>query len=53
MPAHRYSLYEACHRGDLSVTEAVSSEIVTLPLHSFMHEADIAYICDTIKECLS
>jgi dTDP-4-amino-4,6-dideoxygalactose transaminase len=50
MPAHRYSLYESCDRGDLSVTEEVSSEIVTLPLHSFMHEADIAYICNTIKE---
>lgn len=50
MPAHAYSLYEHCPRGDLPVTERVSSEIVTLPLHSFMHEADIDYICEAIAD---
>jgi dTDP-4-amino-4,6-dideoxygalactose transaminase len=48
MPAHSYSLYRDCPRGELDVTERVSSEIVTLPLHSFMHEADIEYICGAI-----
>lgn len=48
MPAHTYSLYRDCPRGDLAVTERVSSEIVTLPLHSFMHESDIEYVCDAI-----
>jgi len=48
MPAHSYSLYRDCPRGELEVTERVSSEIVTLPLHSFMHEADIEYICEAI-----
>ena len=48
MPAHSYSLYRDCPRGELEVTERVSSEIVTLPLHSFMHKADIEYICEAI-----
>jgi dTDP-4-amino-4,6-dideoxygalactose transaminase len=50
MPAHEYSFYKECARGNLTITESVSAEIVTLPLHSFMHEADIDYICETIAE---
>jgi len=50
MPAHEYSLYKDCPRGNLSVTERVSAEIVTLPLHSFMHDADIDYICEAIAD---
>jgi dTDP-4-amino-4,6-dideoxygalactose transaminase len=50
MPAHSYTLYTECPRGDLSVTERVSSEILTLPLHSFMHESDVEYICAAIAE---
>jgi dTDP-4-amino-4,6-dideoxygalactose transaminase len=50
MPAHAYSLYTGCPRGDLAVTERVSAEIMTLPLHSFMHEADIDYICEAIAD---
>jgi dTDP-4-amino-4,6-dideoxygalactose transaminase len=50
MPAHRYSLYESCRRGDLTVTDRVSSEIVTLPLHSFMHESDIDYVCEAVTD---
>jgi dTDP-4-amino-4,6-dideoxygalactose transaminase len=53
MPAHSYSLYRDCPRGELPVTERVSSEIVTLPLHSFMHESDIDFICDAIADFFS
>jgi dTDP-4-amino-4,6-dideoxygalactose transaminase len=49
MPAHRYTFYRDAPRGELSVTEQVASEIVTLPLHSFMHESDLAYICDAVR----
>jgi dTDP-4-amino-4,6-dideoxygalactose transaminase len=48
MPAHSYSVLADSPRGDLSVTERVSSEILTLPLHSFMHDDDIEYICEAI-----
>jgi dTDP-4-amino-4,6-dideoxygalactose transaminase len=48
LPVHLYSLYAGCPRGDLSVTELVSSEILTLPLHSFMHEDDVEYVCEAI-----
>ncbi len=35
-PGHRFTLFKDCRAGDLSVTERVSREIVTIPLHSFM-----------------
>ena len=50
MPAHTYSLYQAAPRGELPVTERVSSEIVTLPLHSFMTNSDIEFICEAITK---
>jgi len=50
MPAHTYTLYRDCPRGDLAVTDLVSSQVVTLPLHSFMHVADLETICDAIAE---
>jgi dTDP-4-amino-4,6-dideoxygalactose transaminase len=36
MPAHRYAFYRSCRRGPLEVTDRVSSQIVTLPLHQRM-----------------
>lgn len=37
-PGHWFELFQACRRGDLSVTERVGHEIVSLPLHSLMSE---------------
>lgn len=53
MPAHTFSFFQDAPRSDLSVTELVSSEIVTLPLHSFMHESDIEYVCEAVKAFFS
>jgi dTDP-4-amino-4,6-dideoxygalactose transaminase len=53
MPAHSYSLYRDCRRGELPVTERVCSEVLTLPLHSFMHEDDIDYVCESIADFLT
>ncbi len=39
-PGHWFTLFHETGRGDLSVTEQVGHEIVTLPLHSFMREHD-------------
>jgi dTDP-4-amino-4,6-dideoxygalactose transaminase len=33
-PGHQFTLLRECRRGDLTVTERVGQEIVTLPLHS-------------------
>ena len=35
-PGHWFTLFKDCRRGDLSVTERVGNEIVSLPLHSNM-----------------
>ena len=37
-PAHGFTLFRDCRHGDLSVTEQLAREIVTLPLHSCMAE---------------
>jgi len=50
MPAHCYSLYRNCPRGQLPVTERVCSEVLTLPLHSFMREGDVEYVCEAIAD---
>jgi dTDP-4-amino-4,6-dideoxygalactose transaminase len=36
LPAHRFSFYADCPRGPLPVTERVTEEVITLPLHSHM-----------------
>lgn len=48
-PGHWFSLLKDCKKGDLSVTDKIGHEILSLPLHSMMSEADIRYISNTIK----
>jgi dTDP-4-amino-4,6-dideoxygalactose transaminase len=36
LPVHEHTAFRACRRGDLSVTQKVSREVLTLPLHSNM-----------------
>lgn len=50
MPAHSYSFYRECRRGDLSVTERVSSQIVTLPLHSEMAPGTVERIAGSVRD---
>ena len=50
MPAHSYSYYRGCRRGDMTVTERVSSQILTLPLHSEMQTETIERICAEISD---
>lgn len=35
-PGHWFSLWKDCRAGDLSVTDSVGKEILSLPLHSRM-----------------
>jgi dTDP-4-amino-4,6-dideoxygalactose transaminase len=36
LPVHEHTYFADCRRGDMTVTERVASEVVTLPLHSNM-----------------
>ncbi len=45
-PGHWYSLLRDCRRGDLSVTERIGHEVLSLPLHSGMDQATL----DTVVE---
>jgi dTDP-4-amino-4,6-dideoxygalactose transaminase len=40
-PGHRFTLFKDCRRGDLSVTDRVGNEILSLPLHSMMSRATL------------
>ncbi|MCI5164671.1 MAG: DegT/DnrJ/EryC1/StrS family aminotransferase [Candidatus Electrothrix sp. GM3_4] len=48
-PGHRFSLFKNCRCGDMSVTDRIADEILSLPLHSYMNESTVEYICTEIK----
>ena len=45
-PGHWFTLFKDCRRGDLSVTDRVGHEVLSLPLHSMM-------TTDTLDEVIS
>lgn len=47
-PGHWFSLFRNCRRGDLSVTEQVGREIVSLPLHSCMSVETLDRIVEAV-----
>lgn len=49
-PGHWFSLFKDCKRGDLTVTEAVGHEVLSLPLHSNMSEATQQRVVDGVTE---
>ena len=48
-PGHWFTLLKDCRRGDLSVTDVVASEILSLPLHSFMSTATLDRVAEGIN----
>lgn len=48
-PGHAFELFRNSRRGNLEVTNKISQEIVTLPLHSEMLEEDILTVSHAIK----
>lgn len=48
-PGHWFSLLSEMPKGDLSVTDKIAKEILSLPLHSFMPTEDIIFICSSIR----
>jgi dTDP-4-amino-4,6-dideoxygalactose transaminase len=47
-PGHWFKLLQNCRRGDLSVTDRVGKEIVSLPLHSCMAREDVNRVVSSI-----
>jgi dTDP-4-amino-4,6-dideoxygalactose transaminase len=48
-PGHWFSLFKDCRQGDLSVTERVGREIISLPLHSKMLAKDQRIVVDALR----
>lgn len=48
-PGHGFTLFKNCRRGDLSVTECVGNEIVSLPLHSAMEQGTQDRVVKAVK----
>jgi dTDP-4-amino-4,6-dideoxygalactose transaminase len=49
-PGHSFSLFKSCRKGSLDVTDAVSSEILSLPLHSDMSAAMLNRVVEAIGD---
>jgi dTDP-4-amino-4,6-dideoxygalactose transaminase len=49
-PGHWFTLFKDCRRGDLSVTERVGHEVLSLPLHSLMSTETLDEVIAGIRE---
>ena len=53
IPVHKHAHFSDCPRGDMTVTDLVAGEVVTLPLHSNMRpefvESVIEGVCDFFR----
>ncbi len=47
-PGHHFKLLETCRMGDLAVSDRAGNEIVTLPLHSAMADADAQAVVEAV-----
>jgi len=52
IPGHRFTFMQNARRGDLSVTNRVGSEILTLPLHSFMDLETVDQVANAVRIAL-
>ena len=50
LPTHKHSYFSDCIRSDMSITEKVSKEILTLPLHSLMNEEHLDRIITSVVD---
>jgi dTDP-4-amino-4,6-dideoxygalactose transaminase len=48
-PGHWFTLFQECRRGDLTVTDHVGKQIVSLPLHSSMHADTLKRIVEGVR----
>jgi dTDP-4-amino-4,6-dideoxygalactose transaminase len=49
-PGHWFELFKNTRRGDLTITDKIGYEILSLPLHSCMLEDDMKKVISTLKE---
>lgn len=49
-PGHWFELFKNSKRGDLSITDKIGHEILSLPLHSCMLKEDMTKVVEKIKE---
>lgn len=49
-PGHTFSLFKNCRRGDLTVTEQIGDQVLSLPLHSMMELDTARHIVKTISD---
>jgi dTDP-4-amino-4,6-dideoxygalactose transaminase len=49
-PGHWFELFQKTKKGDLSVTDKIANEILSLPLHSCMKEEDMKMVVKKLKE---
>jgi dTDP-4-amino-4,6-dideoxygalactose transaminase len=47
--AHEFSLYRSCRSGDLSTTELLSAQQLTLPLHSVMDDETLERVIEGVR----
>jgi dTDP-4-amino-4,6-dideoxygalactose transaminase len=47
--AHNFSFYQNSRRGDLSITDRVCEQVLTLPLHPYMGEETLDRVIDGIR----
>ena len=52
-PGHWFSLWKNCKAGDLSTTDRVGHEILSLPLHSCMPDHEVDEVCRQIYSYFS
>ena len=49
-PGHWFELFKSCRSGSLQVTEKVSQEILSLPLHSYMSKQTTERVVSSVKD---
>lgn len=48
IPVHKHTHFANARRGDMSVTDTVTQQVLTLPLHSNMHPAFVERVVDGV-----
>ncbi|MGV3773226.1 MAG: DegT/DnrJ/EryC1/StrS family aminotransferase [Verrucomicrobiales bacterium] len=49
-PGHWFTLFKNARRGDLSVTDRVGNQVLSLPLHSAMPQAVLDHVINSVTE---
>ncbi|MHB2016887.1 MAG: DegT/DnrJ/EryC1/StrS family aminotransferase [Candidatus Xenobia bacterium] len=50
-PGHRQTAFRHMAQGNLPHTDAVCRDVLCLPMHTWLSDADVLTVCDVIAEC--